>query len=127
MKNYSALLSSFALRVTLLFAAFAVVSAATSSAQSARRSRVVMLPPFVVSEDRISPPVINSDGTITLPDGTVITPPTRNSDGTITLPDGTVITPPEHDIDTTITLPDGTVIDPSDRPAPRGPRPSGNN
>jgi hypothetical protein len=123
MKNLNPILSAFALRVTLLFAAFALVSAATSSAQTttraARRTPPIMLPAFVVSEDRLAPPTLNSDGSFTLSDGTVLTPPARNSDGSITLPDGTVLTPPAHEIDATITLPDGTVIDPSDRPAPR--------
>ncbi len=122
MKTLNAHLSSFALRVGLLFAAFAIVSAATSSAQTtlraARRAPPVMLPAFVVSADRVAPPTVNSDGTITLSDGTVITPPARNSDGTFTLPDGTVLTPPAQTIDDTITLPDGTVIDPSQHSAP---------
>ncbi|MEY2878262.1 MAG: hypothetical protein RLZZ15_642 [Verrucomicrobiota bacterium] len=68
------------------------------------------------------PPVPNSDGTITLPDGTVVTPPARNSDGTITLPDGTVVDPadlppPHHppvkNADGSLTLPDGTTIQPN--------------
>ena len=63
---------------------------------------------------------INSDGTITLPDGTVVQPPTHNSDGTITLPDGTVIDPsqephgpPVKNADGSLTLPDGTVVQPN--------------
>ena len=101
------------------------------------------------------PPVdLNSDGTITLPGGTVLQPPTFNSDGTITLPDGTVLQPPplrapfmknadgsitlpdgttvQPNADGTFTLPDGHVIDPAKGPpaggrdrGPRGPRPSG--
>lgn len=68
------------------------------------------------------PGVINSDGTITLPDGTVLPAPVVNSDGTITLPDGTVIDPsqmpPPHpplvkNADGSLTLPDGTVIQPN--------------
>lgn len=121
MKTLRAHLASFALRVGLLFVAFALVSAATSSAQTtpraARRAPPIMLPPFVVAADRVAPPTVNSDGTITLSDGTVITPPARNADGTFTLPDGTVITSPAQAIDDTITLPDGTVIDPSQHSA----------
>lgn len=72
------------------------------------------------------PGLLNSDGSITLPDGTVLPPmpgPEFNSDGTITLPDGTVIDPseelppPHHpptiNPDGSITLPDGTVLMPN--------------
>jgi hypothetical protein len=69
------------------------------------------------------PGVVNDDGTITLPDGTVLPAPTFNDDGTITLPDGTVIDPsqmppphrqpPVKNADGSITLPDGTVIQPN--------------
>ena len=101
------------------------------------------------------PPVdLNSDGSITLPDGTVLPPPTFNGDGSITLPDGTVLPMPaprlpfmknadgsislpdgttvQPNADGTYTLPDGHVIDPSKAPpaggpgrGPRGPRPGG--
>ena len=124
MKN---VLLAFALRFSLLAAAFALVSTTTANAQNARTARPGQMAPFIVEEDRLPPPELNSDGTITLPDGTVITPPTRNSDGTITLADGTVVTPPVRNADGTITLSDGTVITPADRPAPRGPRPTGGN
>jgi uncharacterized Zn-binding protein involved in type VI secretion len=143
MKNIPCLLTSFALRVGLLFAALALVSAA--SAQTAKRpARSGMMPPVFVSGDSLTPPGLNADGSITLPDGTVVTPParnsdgsralpegdvvtppTRNSDGTITLPDGTVVIPPTPNADGTITLLDGTVIDPSQHAARRGARPSG--
>ncbi len=60
---------------------------------------------------------LNSDGTLTLPDGTVVQPPTHHRDGTITLPDGTVIDPsedhpgrPVKNIDGSLTLPDGTTV-----------------
>jgi hypothetical protein len=96
------------------------------------------------------PPEVNSDGTIALPDGTVLTPPTVNSDGSITLPDGTVLPAPPMRVppvknsdgtltlldgpvvapnaDGTYTLPDGHTIDltqgaPAGRPGPRRPRP----
>ena len=65
------------------------------------------------------PPELNSDGTLTLPDGTVVQPPTLNSDGSITLPDGTVLpappvrTPPVKNTDGSLTLPDGTVVQPN--------------
>ena len=71
------------------------------------------------------PGTVNSDGTITLPDGTVFTPPdiNINSDGTITLPDGTTIDPskdlpPPHEppvknTDGSLTLPDGAVVQPN--------------
>ena len=142
MKN---VLSAFALRVTLLFAAFAVVSVVTSSAQSsARRTRPVMLPPFIVAEDRFTPPELhsddalslpdgtlvndlrrNADGSITLPDGTVMWAPVHNADGTVTFSDGTVVTPPSRNADGTLTAPDGTIIDPARRPAHHGKRPTG--
>ena len=140
MKN---VLSAFALRVTLLFAAFAVVSVVTSSAQSARRTRPVMLPPFIVAEDRFTPPGLhsddltlpdgtvvndlgrNADGSITLPDGTVMWAPVHNADGTVTFSDGTVVTPPTRNADGTLTAPDGTVSEPVRRPAHRGKRPTG--
>ena len=141
MKN---VLSAFALRVTLLFAAFAVVAVVTSSAQSAvRRTRPVMLPPLIVAEDRFTPPELhsddaltlpdgtvvndlrrNADGSITLPDGTVMWAPVHNADGTLTFSDGTVVTPPTRNADGTLTAPDGTVIDPAHRPAHRGKRPT---
>ena len=141
MKN---VLSAFALRVTLLFAAFAFVAVVTSSAQSAvRRTRPVMLPPFIVAEDRFTPPELhsddaltlpdgtvvndlrrNADGSITLPDGTVMWAPVHNADGTVTFSDGTVVTPPTRNADGTLTAPDGTVIDPARRPAHRGKRPT---
>ncbi len=113
MKN---ILSSFALRVALLFVALAAVSAHTASAQTRTRGNrpVIMLPPFVVSEDPFTPPTLNSDGTLTLPDGTVITPPVRNSDGSITLPDGTVHVLPRPDSDGSIVLPDGTTLTPNE-------------
>ena len=142
MKN---VLSAFALRVTLLFAAFAFVAVVTSSAQSAaRRTRPVMLPPFIVAEDRFTPPELhsddalslpdgtvanhlsrNADGSITLPDGTVIWAPVHNADGTVTFSDGTVVTPPSRNADGTLTAPDGTIIDPARRPAHHGKRPTG--
>ncbi len=142
MKN---VLFAFALRVTLLFAAFAFVAVVTSSAQSAlRRTRPVMLPPFIVAEDRFTPPELhsddalslpdgtvanhlsrNADGSITLPDGTVIWAPVHNADGTVTFSDGTVVTPPTRNADGTLTAPDGTIIDPARRPAHRGKRPTG--
>jgi len=69
------------------------------------------------------PGVVNSDGTVTLPDGTVLPAPTVNSDGTITLPDGTVVDPAKDlpppnppflkNADGSITLSDGTVIQPN--------------
>ena len=73
------------------------------------------------------PGVMNSDGSITLPDGTVLPAlpgPTFNADGTITLPDGTVIdpsqempppphTPPVKNADGSLTLPDGTIVQPN--------------
>jgi len=140
MKN---VLSAFALRVTLLFAAFAVVAVVTSSAQSARRTRPVMLPPFIVAEVRFTPPGLhsdvltlpdgtvmnhlgrNADGSITLPDGTVMWAPVHNADGTVTFSDGTVVTPPTRNADGTLAAPDGTVSEPVRRPAHRGKRPTG--
>ena len=102
------ILSAFVLRVTLLFAAFAIVSATTSSAQSAaRRARPVMLPPFIVAEDRFTPPELNSDDALPLPDATALITPIRNADGSITLPDGTAILPPVHHADGTVTFSDG--------------------
>ena len=79
------------------------------------KSRPLRLPPVFVEADDLTPPALNPDGTITLPDGTVITPPVRHADGTITLPDGSVVTlPPRADSDGTIMLPDGTVVTPND-------------
>ncbi len=135
MKN---VLSAFALRVTLLFAAFAVVSVVTSSAQSsARRTRPVMLPPFIVAEDRFTPPELHSDDALSLPDGTLANHLSRNADGSITLPDGSVMWAPVHNADGTVTFydgtavtpptrnADGTVIDRARRPAHREKRPTG--
>lgn len=114
------MLSAFFLRVTLLFAAFAIVSVATSTAQSAgRRSRPVMLPAFIVMEERLASPELDLDGSLTLPDGTVVTQPTRNPDGSITLLDGTVLLPPVHQADGTVTFPDGFAIHPSENSEPR--------
>ena len=62
----------------------------------------------------ITPPARNSDDSITLPDGTVLTPPPHRHDDPIT--------PPTRHTDGTLTLPDGTVVNPADRPAPRGHR-----
>ena len=64
----------------------------------------------------LPPAVLNSDGSITLPDGSVLPAlpgPMFNSDGSITLPDGTVVQP---NSDGTYTLPDGHVIDLSKAP-----------
>ena len=77
-------------------------------------------------------PTMNADGTITLPDGTVIDPSkghppgppfTVNADGTITLHDGTVLHP---NADGTFTLPDGHVIDLTQGPPAGGPGPRPN-
>lgn len=105
------------------------------------------------SHDGPPPGELNSDGSITLPDGTVLPPmpgPGFNSDGTITLPDGTVIDPseglpPPHqppminadgsitlrdgtviapNADGTFTMPDGRTIDPSKAPTPPADRPA---
>lgn len=135
MKN---VLSAFALRVPLLFAAFAVVAVVTSSAQSsARRTRPVMLPPFIVAEDRFTPPELHSDDALSLPDGTLANHLSRNADGSITLPDGSVMWAPVHNADGTVTFydgtavtpptrnADGTIIDPARRPAHHGKRPTG--
>ena len=69
------------------------------------------------------PGAVNADGTITLPDGSVLPAPTFNADGTVTLPDGRVIDPtkdlpPPHEppvknADGSITLDDGTVVQPN--------------
>jgi hypothetical protein len=117
MKN---VLAGFVLRVTLLFTAFAIASVATSSAQSAgRRPRPVMLPAFIVMEERLTPPEFNLDGSLSLLEASVVAQPSRNSDGSITLLDGTVIPPPVHHADGTVTFSDGTSIDSSEYSAPR--------
>jgi hypothetical protein len=102
MKN---VLSAFAVRVTLLFAALAVVSAHTATAQPRLRGGprpVVMMSPFVVTADPIAQPKLATEratapaalpsfeGSITLPDGTVHVLSRPNSDGSVVLPDGTV-------------------------------------
>jgi hypothetical protein len=114
-------LSAFALRVTLLFAAFALVSAATASARTfARRAPPVLLPPFIVAEDRLPAPALHSVDSATLPEGTVALLPTRNSDGSITLPDGTLVLPPVHNADGTITFLAGAGVDPAPHAIPPG-------
>jgi hypothetical protein len=136
------------MKITLrLLAAVALLAGATAFAQDsatrpARGHRPaphgnidsdgsIILPDGTV----LPPPQFNDDGSITLPDGSVLpapethVPPVKNSDGTITLPDGTVIPP---NADGTYTLPNGRVLDlskvpptpPARRPG-RGPRPSG--
>ncbi len=101
----------------LLVAAAALFASMTAFAQSTGDATTVR----PVHPPHFGPPpgILNPDGTITLPDGTVLPAPTLNSDGTITLPDGTVIDPlrdhppgPPFTInsDGSITLSDGTVI-----------------
>ena len=134
----------------LLAAALAIIAGASAFAQDTGSTPPPRGPHF-------GPPpgsTINADGTITLPDGTVLQPPTFNADGTVTLPDGTVLpAPPLHappvknadgsitlddgtviqpNADGTYTLPDGDVIDPSKGPpaggpghGPHGPPPTG--
>lgn len=98
-------LSGFVLRVTLLFTAFAIVSIATSSAQSAgRRHRLVMLPPSIAMEERVTPPELNLDSCLSLLDGSVLAQPGRNPDGSITLLNGTVIPRPVHHANDTVTF-----------------------
>lgn len=107
MKN---VLSAFAVRVTLLFAALAVVSAHTATAQPRHRGGprpVVMMSPFVVTADPIAQPKLANErttiaaalpsfeGSITLPDGTVHVLSRPNSDGSLALPDGTVADRPQ--------------------------------
>ncbi len=93
-----------------LLATLALLAGATLSAQDSRPARRGPHGP---------PPDFNSDGTITLPDGTVLRPPVVNSDGTVTLPDGTVLpappmrVPPIKNSDGTLTLPNGTVVSPN--------------
>lgn len=99
---------------TLRFlAACAILASATAFAQDSGSASPARRGPH-------GPPAeINSDGTITLPDGTVLTPPHLNSDGSVTLPDGTVLpappvrVPPVKNADGSLTLPDGTVIEPN--------------
>ena len=126
-------------------AALTLVTGTSAFAQTragSGQSRPLRLPPFIVEADPLTPPELNSDGTLTLPDGSVVTPPLRNSDGSITLPDGTVLTlPPRANsngtlmlpdgtvvtphADGTVTLPDGSVINPAPHPAPRAQGPAG--
>lgn len=125
----------------VLFCTAAALTLVTGTSAFAQ-TRPLRLPPFIVEADPLTPPELNSDGTLTLPDGTVVKPPLRNSDGSITLPDGSVLTlPPRADsngtlmlpdgtvvtpnADGTVTLPDGTVINPAPHPAPHAPRPAG--
>ena len=86
---------------------------------------------------------VNADGSLTLPDGTVLPAlpgPMFNEDGTLTLPDGTVVqppalhTPPVKNADGSLMRPDGHVVDLSKTPplgdrgrgrGHRGPPPSG--
>ncbi|MBI5766856.1 MAG: hypothetical protein HZA93_03625 [Verrucomicrobia bacterium] len=129
MKNLRRLLASLA----LLAAASAFAQDSGSSAPARRGPHGP--PPEINSDGSITlpdgtvltPPTVNSDGSITLPDGTVLppppvrVPPMKNSDGSITLPDGTVVTP---NADGTYTLPNGETVDPSKR-GPRGTKPTG--
>jgi len=103
-----------------LFCTAAMLTLATGTsafAQSrghAKKSRTLSLPTVFVSADSLTPPQFNSDGTITLPDGTVLASPVRSADAAITLPDGTVHSLPRRgDSDGTIMLPDGTVVTPN--------------
>src|SRR5471032_2525185 len=96
----------------LLAATLAIFAGASAFAQSPDS------PPAHGPHFGPPPGTVNDDGTITLPDGTVLPAPTFNADGTITLPDGTVIDP---NADGTYTLPDGHVIDLSKAPPVGGP------
>jgi hypothetical protein len=99
----------------LLAAALAIFAGTAAFAQSTGSAT----PPARRPHRGPPPGEINSDGTITLPDGTVLQPPTVNSDGTITLPDGTALpappvhVPPVKNADGSLTLPNGTVIQPN--------------
>lgn len=134
----------------LLVVAFAILAGASAFAQTSGSTT-----PPARGPKGPPPGIVNSDGTITLPDGTVLQPPTLNADGSITLPDGTVLPappvciPPVKNADGSIRLPDGTVIQPNadgtytmpdgdvidlskappaggpDRHGPHGPPPSG--
>ena len=112
------------LRFALFTVGFALATGASAFAQGPHGPGDRHGPPH-------EPPALNADGTLTLPDGTVVTPnddgsitlpdghvipppPVRNPDGSITLPDGTVLPPrPVHNADGTITLPDGTIVTPN--------------
>jgi hypothetical protein len=99
----------------LLAATLAIFAGASAFAQSAGSTT----PPARGPHFGPPPGALNTDGTITLPDGTVLQPPTLNDDGTITLPDGTVLpapplrTPPVKNADGSLTLPDGTTVQPN--------------
>lgn len=97
----------------MLFCTAAMLTLATGTSAfaqgRAQKSRALRLPPVVVEADDLTPPALNSDGSITLPDGSVIAPPLRNSDGSITLADGSVMVLPRADSDGTVMLPDGTI------------------
>jgi hypothetical protein len=105
----------------LLTAGLALIASVAAFAQTTGNTTAT--PP--AGHPHFGPPpgsVVNDDGTITLPDGTVLPAPTVNADGTITLPDGTVIDPTKDhppgppftkNSDGSITLPDGTVVQPN--------------
>jgi len=98
-----------------LFCTAAMLTLATGTSAFAEgratKSRPLRLPPIFVESNELNPPALNSDGSITLPDGTVIAPPVRNSDGSITLPDGSILSLPSRgNSDGTVMLPDGTVV-----------------
>jgi hypothetical protein len=102
-----------------LTAALAVIAGVSAFAQSTGNATT---PPAHGPHFGPPPGVVNADGTITLPDGTVLPAPTVNADGTITLPDGTVIdpsqmpeppAPPVKNDDGSITLADGTIVQPN--------------
>ena len=97
-----------------LFAITALLASASAFAQDSA--------PGLRDRQFLPPAVLNSDGSITLPDGSVLLPlpgPMFNSDGSLTLPDGTVVqpptlhTPPVKNADGSLTLPDGTVVQPN--------------
>lgn len=80
----------------------------------AKKSRALTLPTVFVAADSLTPPEFNSDGSITLPDGTVLSSPVRFADAAITLPDGSVHSLPRRgDSDGSVMLPDGSVAIPN--------------
>lgn len=92
-------------------AALLTLSTGTSAFAQGKHNKVrpLRLPPVFVEADLLTPPDFDGDETIAQPGGTLVMIPILNSDGSFTLPDGSVVAlPARSGSDGTVILPDGT-------------------
>ena len=109
MTSLPSLRSAPALLASLVLSATAALAGDNTTA--AKPAAVASLESF-----SLRTPVLNDDGSTTLPDGSVIAAPVHasvNADGSVTFANGETISAPTTNADGTITLSDGTVVNPA--------------